>query len=76
MEKIWKPKFKELCIFYNDNSHSLRISQFKQIGYGEGKEGLYKDIQGNYFKYCEPYEGKLPNIVKRNLKEKQWYKKL
>ena len=67
--KVWKPKFKELCVFYNSNSKSLRVTQFKQIAYGKGKEGLYKDMQNNYFEHCEPYEGKLPSIVERNLKE-------
>jgi len=69
MKEIWQPKFKELCIFYNDNSNSVRISQFNHIGFGKGKEGLYKDMQSNYFEHCEPYEGKLPSIVERNLKE-------
>jgi len=69
--KVWKPKYKELCIFYNDNSKSLRVALFKQISSGKGKEELYKDMQGNYFEHCEPYSGTLPDIVKNNLEGKQ-----
>ena len=62
--ELWQPKEGEWCKFYNENAKSFRVAQFNYIGFGKGKEGLYKDKQGNYFKYCEPYMNELPSTIK------------
>lgn len=54
--EVWEPKFEEWCLFYNDNSKSYRIAQFKQIATGKNRAGLFKDIQGNYFTNCKPFD--------------------
>lgn len=53
--EIWEPEFDELCIFFNADPKGVRISRFRQIGYGKNKEGFYKDNQGNYFQNCIPF---------------------
>lgn len=65
----WQPKENDWCIFYNENAESFRVAKFKCIGFGKGKEGKYKDMQGNYFKYCEPFLGTLPTFLQNNQKE-------
>lgn len=62
--RLWQPQLNEWCIFYSENAESFRVAKYKEKGIGKGKEGLYKDMQGNYFKYCEPYLGELPTILK------------
>lgn len=57
IKEKWIPKEDETCVFYGDNSKSFRVSKFQCIAHGKGKEGKFKDQQGNYFKYCEPYVG-------------------
>jgi hypothetical protein len=52
--EIWEPRVNEFCVFFNENAESFRVARFKQIGCGSGVEGLYKDLQGNYFKNCIP----------------------
>ncbi len=64
VNKIWKPKTGEWCVFYNNNAESFRVAKFNYIGFGEGKEGKYKDMQGNYFDICEPYLYELPEGFK------------
>jgi len=64
MENNYKPKYGDWCIFYNKGMKSFRVSKFKQIARGKGKEGLYKDQQSNYYEFCEPYEGHIPKEVK------------
>lgn len=53
--ELYKPELDDICIFWNNNSKSYRISKFKQVAHGKNREGLFKDIQGNYFENCEPY---------------------
>lgn len=62
--ELWKPKYEEYCLFYNDNCESARIAKFMQIGHGQNVKGLYKDMQSNYFKYCEPITFNLPKFLK------------
>lgn len=54
--KLWKPTQGKLCIFYNDNTESYRISKFNIIAHGSGRTGQYKDAQGNYFTNARPLE--------------------
>lgn len=62
ISRVWKPKFEEKCIFFNNNGRAARLSKFQQMGVGKGKEGLYKDCQGNYFHNCLPFK---KNFFKR-----------
>lgn len=58
--EVWSPKHQEYCIFYNDNSSGFRVSRFKGMCTGAKHIGNYKDLEGNQFKYCEPYQYDLP----------------
>ncbi len=53
--ELYEPKAGDICIFWNNHSKAYRISKFKQVAYGKNKEGLFKDMQGNYFENCVPY---------------------
>ena len=52
----WEPKYNEWCVFWNSNQQSYRIAKFKQIAYGSGREGQYKDQQQNYYINAAPLE--------------------
>lgn len=58
--EVWKPKISEFCVFYNNNSHGFRVSRFKQMCTSKKYNGYFKDLEGNQFKYCEPFTGRLP----------------
>ena len=69
--ELWEPKQGDICIFYNDNFSSLRISKFKQIAWGKNIAGKYKDYQSNYYNFCEPYiKENLDNLVQK-IQEKE-----
>lgn len=68
----WIPKINEYCIFYSENAKGFRISKFKEISILEKYKGYFGDIQGNYFKYCEPFVGEIP---KNNINFKPEYGK-
>ena len=52
------PTYGSWCAFYNtsDEVQSFRIAKFQTVAFGKGKEGKYKDQQGNYFDECVPIE--------------------
>lgn len=54
--ELWKPQPGEWCVLWNDEAKSYRVGKFKMIGYGSGREGSYKDEQGNYFNNIAPLE--------------------
>ena len=65
--EVWKPRISEFCIFYNENSHGFRVSRFKGMCTGQKYKGYFKDLEGNQFKYCEPFkEEELPRRFKYN----------
>lgn len=64
IEKQWQPQTGEYCMFYNENSKSFRVAQFKQIGIGKNVIGKFKDMEGNYFDFCLPYNHQLPDFLK------------
>ena len=60
--QLWRPEVGEFVMLYNfadELQKSFRVAQFKQMAHGQ-----YKDMQGNYFTYCEPFTGKLPFWIK------------
>ncbi len=61
---LWKPTVNDYCFFYNKAQQSARLGRFKQMAFGEGRKGKYKDTQGNYYTCCEPFVGTLPNNLK------------
>ena len=61
--QVWKPRIGEWCCFYNKDSQSFRVAKFKQIGYGKGKEGLFKDMQSRYTQCCEPWRETFPYFL-------------
>lgn len=69
--ELWEPRQGDICIFYNDNFSSLRISKFKQIAWGKNVEGKYKDYQGNYYNFCEPYIKENLDELVQQIKEKE-----
>ena len=65
--KLWHPQVGEFVVLYNfadGLQKSFRVAQFKQLAHGKGREGQYKDMQGNYFTHCEPFKGTLPTFIK------------
>lgn len=71
--KLYLNSYKELdtklidkvCIFWNNNGKSFRVARLKQIAWGNGRIGKYKDYQGNYYDNCELYTlGYMPSGIK------------
>ena len=65
--ELWQPQVGEFVVLYNfadGLQKSFRVAQFKQVAHGKGREGQYKDMQGNYFTHCEPFKGTLPTFIK------------
>lgn len=62
----WKPKNNEVCLFSNDFYKSSRIAKFNYFSYDSKKYG-YKDMQGNYFKFCLPFTKENLKKIKYNL---------
>ena len=72
--KLWQPQKDEFVVLYNFSDglqKSFRVAQFEQMAHGKGREGQYKDKQGNYFTHCEPFIGTLPSFLKQELAEKE-----
>ena len=63
--RVWKPKHKEWCYFFDKASgqKSYRLSQFNHIAFGKGREGMFKDMQGNYYDSCIPFGASLECLV-------------
>ena len=61
----WKPNHKEWCYFFDKASgqKSYRLSQFNHIAFGKGREGMFKDMQGNYYDSCIPFGASLECLV-------------
>lgn len=66
----WQPKLGEWCWFHNGTVESLYFYKFHSI-ISEGYiADIPKDIEhvmtAQIFKYCEPFTGNLPTIIKDN----------
>jgi hypothetical protein len=59
---IKEPKSGDICLFWYSNGKGARIAKLDCVAWGKDKEGLYKDEQGNYFEFCEPYVGQMPPV--------------
>ena len=61
----WKPKYKEWCYFFNKTNGqiSYRLSQFNHIALGKGREGMFKDMQGNFYDSSIPFGASLECLV-------------
>ncbi len=57
----WIPKIDDYCIFYNGDAKGFRISKFKGVSENEKFKDMFMDSKSNFFKYCEPFIGKLPS---------------
>lgn len=64
--ELWDPKLGEWCWFHNGTVESLYFYKFHSIIF----EGYIADIEhvmtAQIFKYCEPFTGNLPTIIKDN----------
>lgn len=69
--ELWEPRQGDVCIFYNDNFSSIRISKFKQIVWGKNVAGKYKDYQSNYYNFCKPYIKEILDELVQKIKEKE-----
>jgi len=64
--KLWKPKKGEWCWFWNypflDLSKPTPVfGQFNEYFKGFGFD--FKTVEDEYYKYCEPFIGKLPTVL-------------
>lgn len=68
--ELWKPQPGEWCWFHNGTIESLYFYKFHSIIYEGYIPDIPKDIEhimtAQIFKYCEPFTGNLPTIIKDN----------
>jgi len=55
--ELWEPKEGDVVVCWDNKQVSRIITTFKQVAWGQGREGLFKDTHGKYYDNCIPHIG-------------------